>query len=41
MDLRSVIYSKISQKEENKYGILTHMCGIYTNGTDVSICRVE
>ena len=26
MDLQSVIQSEISQKEKNKYRILTHMC---------------
>ena len=28
MDLESVIQSEISQKEKNKYCILTHICGI-------------
>ena len=28
MDLESVIQSKLSQKEKNKYHILTHICGI-------------
>ena len=28
MDLESVIQSEVSQKEENKYRILTHTCGI-------------
>ena len=28
MDLESVIQSEVSQKEENKYHILTHICGI-------------
>ena len=28
MDLESVIQSEVSQKEKNKYRILTHMCGI-------------
>ena len=28
MDLESVIQSEISQKEKNKYRILTHICGI-------------
>ena len=27
-DLKSVIQSDVSQKEKNKYGILTHICGI-------------
>ena len=28
MDLESVIQSEVSQKEKNKYRILTHVCGI-------------
>ena len=28
MDLETIIQSEISQKEKNKYHILTHMCGI-------------
>ena len=28
MDLESVIRSEVSQKEKNKYRILTHICGI-------------
>ena len=28
MDLESVIQSEVSQKEKNKYPILTHICGI-------------
>ena len=28
MDLESVIQSEVSQKDENKYRILTHICGI-------------
>ena len=28
MDLETVIQSEVSQKEKNKYGILTHICGI-------------
>ena len=27
MDLESVIQSEVSQKEKNKYRILTHVCG--------------
>ena len=27
MDLETVIQSKVSQKEKNKYRILTHICG--------------
>ena len=40
MDLESVIQSEVSQKEKNKYRILTHICGIQKNGTDEPICRV-
>ena len=28
MDLESVIQSEVSQKEKNKYRVLTHICGI-------------
>ena len=28
MDLESVIQSEVSQKEKNKYRILTYLCGI-------------
>ena len=28
MDLETVIQSEVSQKEKNKYYILTHICGI-------------
>ena len=28
MDLETVIQSEVSQKEKNKYRILTHVCGI-------------
>ena len=27
VDLETVIQSEVSQKEKNKYGILTHICG--------------
>ena len=29
MDLETVIQSEVSQKEENKYHMLTHIYGIY------------
>ena len=32
MDLESVIHSEVRKK--NKYRMLTHICGIYKNGTD-------
>ena len=28
MDVESVILSEVSQKEKNKYRMLTHICGI-------------
>ena len=28
MDLESIIQSEVSQKEKNKYRMLTHVCGI-------------
>ena len=39
MDLETVIQSEVSQKEKNKYCILTHICGIQKNGTDEPVCR--
>ena len=41
MDLESVIHSEVSQKEENKYRILTHICGIQKGGIDDLICKTE
>ena len=41
MDLKYVIQNEVSQKEENKYHILTHTCGIKKNGIDDPICKVE
>ena len=35
----SVTHSEVSQKEKNKYRILTHVCGIQKNSTDEPICR--
>ena len=34
MDLESVIQSEVSQKEKNKYCMLSHTYGISKNGTD-------
>ena len=33
-----IIQSEVSQKQKNKY-ILTHIYGIYKDGTDETICR--
>ena len=41
MDLETVIQSDVSQKEKNKYHILTHILGIYKNGTDELVCKAE
>ena len=41
MDLETVIQSEVSQKEKNKYRILTHVCGIQKNGTDELACKAE
>ena len=39
MNLQPIIQSEISQKEKSKYHTLTHVYGIYTDGTDEPICR--
>ena len=41
MDLQTVIQSEVSEKEKNKYRILTHICGTEKNGTDEPVCRAE
>ena len=38
---RKVIQSEVSQKEKNKYSILTHICGTQKNGTYEPVCREE
>ena len=35
MDLETVIQSEVSQKEKNKYRILTHICGVWKKGTEI------
>ena len=39
MNLESIVQSEVSQKEKNKYCILTHIYGILKDGTDEPICR--
>ena len=39
MTLDPIIQSEVSQKEKNKYCILTHIYGILKDGTDEPICR--
>ena len=41
MDLETVIKSEVRQKEENKYCILIHICGIQKNGKDEWVCKAE
>ena len=41
MDLGTVIQSEVSQKEKNKYHILTHVCETYKNGTNELVYRAE
>ena len=43
MDIESVIQSEVSQKEKNKYCMLTHMYGIYKkkNGSEEPGGRTE
>ena len=41
MDLETVIQSRVSQKEKNKYRILMHVCGTQKNGTDEQGWRAE
>ena len=41
MDLETVIQSEVSQKEKNKYCILSHICGIQKNGIDDLNCQAE
>ena len=40
MTLEPVIQSEVSQKEEDKYRILTHIYGIEKDGSEEPICRV-
>ena len=39
MYLEPIIQSEVSQKEKDKYHVLTHIYGIYKNGTEEFICR--
>ena len=39
MDLEIIILSGVSQKEKDKYHILTHIYGILKDGTDEPIYR--
>ena len=39
LNLEPITQSEASQKEKDKYCILTHICGIQKDGTDEIICR--
>ena len=41
MNLKPIIQSEVSQKEKDKYLILTHICEIYKNGPEQFIYREE
>ena len=41
MSIKCIIQSEVSQKEENKYRILTHIYGIQKDGTGEPICRAS
>ena len=41
MDPESVTQREVSQKEKNKYCILTLIRGIQKNGTDGPVCKAE
>ena len=38
MKLEPIIQSEVSQKDKNKHHILTHIYGLYKDGTDEIIC---
>ena len=33
--------SEVSQKEKNKYHLLTHICGLWKNGIGDLVCKAE
>ena len=39
MNLEPIIQSEVSQREKDKYHILTHTYGIWKDGTNEFICR--
>ena len=39
MNLEPIIQSEVSQKEEDKSHVLTHLYGIWKDGTDEPVCR--
>ena len=41
MNLEGIMIREVSQKEKNKYCILTHICGTQKNGTDEPVYKAE
>ena len=41
MNLEPVVQSEVSQKEKNKYRILTHIYGIWKTGTNHLTCKAK
>ena len=41
MNLETIIQRELSQREKDKYCILTHEYGIWKDGTDEPICRAQ
>ena len=41
IDLETIIQSEVSQKEKNKFHILTHIYEMQKNGTDHLICKAK
>ena len=41
IDLETAIQSEVSQKEKNKYCIISLLCGIWKNDTDEIICKAK
>ena len=41
MDLESVIWSEVSQKQKNGHCLLTYICGIQKSGIDDLTCKAE
>ena len=41
MKLEPIIQSEVSQKDKEHYSILTYIYGIYKDGNDNPICKIE
>jgi len=40
MKLEPIIQSAVSQNEKHQYSILTHICGIYKDSNDDTMCEI-